>query len=131
MTDLSQSLAEVNGYIVGFAVSATGAGALPDAIREKFIAQVPVTNVSPVTSYANIAELVFANKAALNADAKRLGAQCAYMGRMEGWAVLDPTRALGIQQALQREVGDSAPLGGSWPDPSTDPEVQPGWVVSA
>ncbi len=39
------------------------------------------------------------------------------------------SRGVGIYWAMQRELGETAPTGTSWPDPSADPPAAAAWTL--
>jgi hypothetical protein len=115
-----------------FVASPTGFAALPEAVRTMMAGQLPGRpGGSVVDSWVNIGELMFANRADINDDAHRLGAQCAFMCRMNGFSTLGGERGWAVQQALQREAGDEPPAGAAWPDPGDDPDPLEAWVPPA
>ncbi len=73
---------------------------------------------------------VLANRQTLPPEALRLGAQMAFVCRVNGRHGLGDGRGWAMQQALQRDAGDPAPEGLNWPDPSADPEAQDGQLVA-
>jgi hypothetical protein len=108
-----------------------GAG-LPSALGDRFIAA--TSNVSDVDNCVQVAELLYANRALIDAGGHRdaamtLAGQLAAFAGQPGQALhgfADPIapgglgRGQAILFAMARELGEDAPAGG-WPDPADDP----------
>lgn len=131
MTDLAADHRPVFNFCMAFVASATGYAALPDPVKPMFMDQLPGPGKSWPECWVNIGELVFANREDCNAEALRLGAQCAFICRMNGFSTLGSDRGWKVQQALQREAGDTAAEGSTWPDPAADPDPLEAWIPPA
>lgn len=138
--DLLNSHTAAQTAIATFA--ANHAGALPDALRAKFIEA--TSSLSPVVQMCDTAELLYANAASIadstaKAAAMTLAAQCAawaaapgnsFHGMGQGGAN-GMSRGVAIYQAMARELGETAPAGTNWPEPSDDPAVSAAWTLAA
>jgi len=88
---------------------------------------------SPVTAICNLAEAIYAFRADIPAGDARaaaltLAGQCAMFAASNSWQKLgdgSPARGVGICWAMQRELGEAAPTGTTWPAASADPTVSP------
>ena len=68
-----------------------------------------------------IAELLYANLATVDDAAKTLAAQCAHVMRLSSIGALADPRGAGVEFALRRELGETAPDGMTWPAQADDP----------
>lgn len=121
MTEFSADLGpNVRAYL-GFVTSPAFA-ALPGELRERILEEAPNVG-SPVVHFAALTELLYAERANLPLEGKRLGAQVAFLCRVHGFHGLGSGRGWAIQQAMQRDAGDPPPDGHAWPDPAADPDA--------
>ena len=119
MTDFS---ADIGPNVQAFAELIAGAAfaGVTDPLRGELLELAPNVSGFSVT-FSRLAETIYAAKATLPADVLRFGAQAAFICRTHRWNGLGDGRGWALQQALQRDAGDAAPEGSSWPDPSADP----------
>lgn len=125
LTDISST----TSAIISFAMS--GSSFLPAGAAPLFAEA--ASAVSPVDRIVNTAEVLYANAAAITdatakANAQTLSAQCAAFAAQNGWHGMD-TRGPGIIAAIRRNLGETAPNGGAWPDESEDPAPLPRWII--
>ena len=139
--DLLNSHATVLGAIDAFGLE--HGAALPDDLRTKLIAA--QASGSPVDRMIFVAETLYANRASIS-DSTAKSAAMTLAGQVAAWcanpanafhgfAAAGPdgavARGVGICLAMQRELGETAQSGTTWPDPSTDPAPSSAWTVSA
>ncbi len=121
MTDFSADHGPNARACVVFSRSAAFAQLSP-RLQAAIDALIPGMGKSNVDCFVGLAELAFANRQALPPEALRLGAQCAFICRINHWHGLGDGRGWALQQALQRDAGDPPNAGAPWPDPVADPE---------
>lgn len=92
---------------------------LPEFTRAKLIEA--VCSPSPVDRIVKAAETLYAVKDQLDSDGRTICAQLAQFAAVNGWHGMDQENRGGrIAQAMQRELGEKAPVG-KWPTADTDP----------
>lgn len=122
MTNLSADIGpNVRAYLT--LISDAAFVGLSDEVKEQVLEHAPNVG-SPVVHFVALAELIYAARATLPAEALRFGAQAAFLCRSNAWHGLGDGRGWAIQQALQRDAGDEAAPGSPWPDPADDPPAQ-------
>ncbi len=92
------------------------------------------SRVSPVDRIVATAECLYANQdnitdAPTKALAQTLCGQCAAFAAQYAWQGMD-VRGPGIVSAMRRDLGEAAPAGQTWPDPSADPAPVAQWTPS-
>lgn len=110
----------------------TNQAALPDHVRDQLVAAAG-TGTSPVDLTSLFVRSVYANRDDFPNDAKAIAAGVADLFYQDGYhqGLALPggePRALTMRNALRRDSGEVAPEGRVWPDPSTDPAVDPDLV---
>lgn len=85
---------------------------------------------SPVDRIVEVGESLYTHAEYLSADGKLLCAGLVTFATINGWHGLsDDNRGPRIAQAMQRDAGETPPLGMSWPDAETDPAPKAPAVV--
>lgn len=85
---------------------------------------------SPVDRIVEVSESLYTHADYLSDDGKLLCAGLMTFATMNGWhGLTEDNRGPRIAQAMQRDAGEAAPMGMSWPDPETDPAPKAPAVV--
>ncbi|WP_289145030.1 hypothetical protein [uncultured Sphingobium sp.] len=86
---------------------------------------------SPVDRIVEVSESLYSHADYLSDGGKLLCAGLMTFATMNGWHGLSvDNRGPRIAQAMQRDAGETAPFGMSWPDPETDPAPKAPVVVA-
>jgi hypothetical protein len=83
---------------------------------------------SPVDAIIGATETLYAAQgaitdAATQTAARTLAGQLAQFATLNGWHGYSGGRGSGILQAMQRDLGETAPAGTAWPEASADPAI--------
>jgi hypothetical protein len=85
---------------------------------------------SPVDRIVEVGESLYTHADYLSAEGKLLCAGLLTFATINGWHGLpNDNRGPRIAQAMQRDAGETPPLGMNWPDPETDPVAKAPTVV--
>jgi len=93
--------------------------------------------ISPIIKVCDVAEVLYAYQSQITDTPTQIAAQtlcgqCAAFGAMNGLNGLGVNgRGSGIMQAMQRDLGETPPVGMSWPLVANDPAFDGRYVTPA
>lgn len=112
---LGDALAAADRFLIEHAATA------PAAAKDAIIAA--GAKVSPIDKLVDIAEALYAARAALDADALAIAGQVIEFCTRMGWhGLANEARGARMVAAIRRDLGEAHPSGGEWPAAATDPE---------
>ena len=116
LASLGEVLAAVDQYLILHAQN------LPEATQQAVVSA--AAKVSPVDKLCDVGEALYAARDGLSDEALVLVGQVVEFCTRNGWHGLSvDARGQRMVDAIRRQRGEPHPTGGSWPDPSTDPEA--------
>jgi hypothetical protein len=116
-----------------FTFAMTNASRFPAGVETLY--QTAASKVSPVDTIVSVAECLYAGQSLFTdstaqAAARTLAGQCAAFAAQYAWHGMD-VRGPGIVSAMRRDLGEAAPAGQAWPDPTADPPPLAAWSPAA
>ena len=107
----------------------TKGATLADPLREHLAAA--LASPSPVDMLVQSMEALYAARAELGAEGKTVIGSLAGFIMANGWHGINADdRGYRIVRAMRRDLGEAAPDGVTWPDPSTDPAADTRFAVA-